>query len=1131
MANAVPTVLHSIWTHKMADGGIHKEAESIYADIASSLNLVPDYDALYVRLNRLFQRLLNEHTQFANARLVGSFAKLDYLLKEGGADASLHRHANDMRVHLHDAVRGKLNVDDLQRLWQYDARALCDLSAFVCKEEVPQELQTKLPTIVNCQFFAKQSGKAERSIVHSSAKAEALRLIVERWDEQFVYGRLSTDGVQEVKVNYTTNSHYPYDWTYLRELWHEGSQLNLVRPTECDGVLYPELIIYEPDYLVDASQIAHCFAPYAESPLVSLIDRLSPSETSEAILLGFLASQLLDEELHNLHRPYAESAMDFFRTNAMDLLATELKSDFHVRAQMQRTNIHNAVDVQLPMLAEKYRKEDVVVEPSFVSEMLGLQGRMDFLQTDMRVLIEQKSGKAAFVPHDPEPDNPKPREEHYVQMLLYMAVLRYNHRAIYEQNNRQLHAFLMYSAYPNALVGLSFAPELLFRALKLRNRLVAQDMRLAQEGFRSLVELTADDLNEKGIQGRLWDEYIRPRLEQTLRPIPAASPLERMYYLRMLRFVAAEHQLSRLGNQTKENSGFASAWHDSLDEKRQAGNIYDGLSLLSPLQGEGYVSEVQLTFPATHDTDTSNFRLGDVVVLYAYEQGKQPDLCRAVLFRGALQDVTAEGLTVALRNTQTDAKVFARYANSLWAVEHDFVESTTTALYRGVHAFLSAPQERRDLLMMQRAPRVDTSRTLRGDYGVFNELQLHVKQARDMFLIIGPPGTGKTSFGMYNTLQEELLEEGASILVMAYTNRAVDEISSKLHGTVDFVRLGSRHSCAADYHEHLLSDRVKECRNRVQLHDLLLNTRVFVGTTTAFSSARSLFQLKRFSLAIVDEASQILEPSLMALMSMQHNGSAAIEKFVLIGDHKQLPAVVQQRTVESEVTEPELRAIGLTNCRLSLFERLLHRYANNPQLCYMLTRQGRMHPEIAHFPNQAFYGGRLDVVPLPHQQTTIDTARVVFYDVLPNGTDLSDKANQAEADVIARLVNDIYRRERERFNATETIGIIVPYRNQIATIRNTIDRLGIPQLHDITIDTVERYQGSQRRYIIYGFTIRYAYQLRFLTDTTFVECDAIIDRKLNVAMTRAQEQLMLVGNARLLSTNEVFGKLLRHLNS
>lgn len=89
----------------------------------------------------------------------------------------------------------------------------------------------------------------------------------------------------------------------------------------------------------------------------------------------------------------------------------------------------------------------------------------------------------------------------------------------------------------------------------------------------------------------------------------------------------------------------------------------------------------------------------------------------------------------------------------------------------------------------------------------------------------------------------------------------------------------------------------------------------------------------------------------------------------------------------------------------------------------------------------------------------------------------------------------------------------MPYRNQISTVRNMIDNMstqyGIDCLHDITIDTVERYQGSQRDLIIYGFTAKKHYQLAFLTSNEYYDENdgAIIDRKLNVAMTRAKKIL------------------------
>lgn len=88
----------------------------------------------------------------------------------------------------------------------------------------------------------------------------------------------------------------------------------------------------------------------------------------------------------------------------------------------------------------------------------------------------------------------------------------------------------------------------------------------------------------------------------------------------------------------------------------------------------------------------------------------------------------------------------------------------------------------------------------------------------------------------------------------------------------------------------------------------------------------------------------------------------------MIGDEKQLPAVVQQEANESVVNSKSLNDIGLTDCRLSFFERMIRIYGkNNHNYCHVLTRQGRMHPEIATFPNEAFYGGTLLPVPLRHQ--------------------------------------------------------------------------------------------------------------------------------------------------------------------
>ena len=253
--------------------------------------------------------------------------------------------------------------------------------------------------------------------------------------------------------------------------------------------------------------------------------------------------------------------------------------------------------------------------------------------------------------------------------------------------------------------------------------------------------------------------------------------------------------------------------------------------------------------------------------------------------------------------------------------------------------------------------------------------------------------------------------------------------------------------------------------------------------------------------------------------------------------------MVLQSKKETIVTNPLLTALDIRDCRHSLFQRLLRRYVSCPDVTAMLTRQGRMHRDIAEFPSKCFYSGLLQPVPLSHQLRELPypdeeadpwtklllKSRVVFVNAPLPKSSPSDKVNTVEADIIAEMTVAVYHLSPDTFSSKTTVGVIVPYRNQIATVRNAIDRHGISELHDITIDTVERYQGSQRDVIIYGFTVQHRYQLEFLTANDFVEDGVIIDPKLNVAMTRAREHLVLVGHAPLLINDEVFARLIQQL--
>jgi len=116
------------------------------------------------------------------------------------------------------------------------------------------------------------------------------------------------------------------------------------------------------------------------------------------------------------------------------------------------------------------------------------------------------------------------------------------------------------------------------------------------------------------------------------------------------------------------------------------------------------------------------------------------------------------------------------------------------------------------------------------------------------------------------------------------------------------------------------------------------------------------------------------------------------------------------------------------------------------------------------------------------------------------------------------------------FNAASTLGIITPYRSQIALIKKEIADLGIKELNDVLIDTVERFQGSERDVIIYSFCVNRVSQLKLLANLT-EENGVQIDRKLNVALTRARKQMFITGVPQLLKQNSIYSRLLQSCES
>ena len=1052
----------------------------------------------------------------------------------------------------------------------YDCRALAIFVSAVVQEAIPSFLVGKIPA----------RGRTTENIQITNYRY--IRCIVREWDDSTIQVAVTNQDSSEelLLVDYMNTPDY-IDFSYLRPMLREGMQLNLLDCTVTRKKVVPRLIVVEPDYLIDISTIANCFETYGHHPLLFTVNRLTPRLSNKHIVLGNFAGSALDDIInHPAEYDIKETFRSNFREKALDYAtcpdfdAASFKQD----AERQVENIKGIVDE----IFQTFDREKAILEPSFVCERLGIQGRVDLMTTDLKLLVEQKSGKNTFIERKyKNPHGSLHVEKHYVQVLLYYGILQYN----FQLSPKNAHIQLLYSKYPlpDGLLEVEPLQKLIREAIRFRNQAVATEFWMADNGFdRMLPLLTPQTLNVEKQNDNFYNRYLLPQLTETLAPLHQLNDLERAYFTRMMTFVIKEQLVSKVGVQEGVGNSNADLWNMPLAEKKETGNIYTELTIIEKERSSSFngYDTITLAVPQQGEDFLPNFRRGDMIYLYSYKKNEAPDVRMSILFKGSLQEIHGDRLVVHLNDGQQNPDLIS---GDYFAIEHAGSDIGGTSAIRSLYTFITSNEERRQLLLGQRVPCVDKSLTLSRSYHPdYDEIILKAKQAQDYFLLIGPPGTGKTSQALQFLVREQLAgniysqpssaysaedskhnkpsetintqhstpNTQTAILLLAYTNRAVDEICNMLtENELDYIRIGNEFSCDPKYSDHLLKEVLDDNATLNSIKSTIADARIVVATTSTMNSNAALFNIKHFDLAIIDEASQILEPNIIGLLTVRHAERRAIERFILIGDHKQLPAVVQQQdTLEAEETNNLLKDIHLLSCANSLFERLIltERAADRTDFIGTLHKQGRMHPDIADFANRKFYAReQLECVPLAHQleqtlaynETSEDETddvlkayRMIFIPSKPcRQLNISEKVNTEEARIITDLLRRLYRQLGNNFDPQKSVGVIVPYRNQIAMIRKEIEKLGIPELEEISIDTVERYQGSQRDIILYSFTIQSRYQLDFLTANTFYEDGQPIDRKLNVAITRARKQLILTGNEQTLRHNQLFAELIDYI--
>lgn len=573
------------------------------------------------------------------------------------------------------------------------------------------------------------------------------------------------------------------------------------------------------------------------------------------------------------------------------------------------------------------------------------------------------------------------------------------------------------------------------------------------------------------------------------------------------------------------------------------------------------VVEIQWTSSGQEEEDDDhNFEYGKPVMFFSITSGF--DMKLNFLFPGEVSYVDGCRMVVAINE---NADVHTLENASRIGVMLSFDETSYRAMFDALDYALNAKgrlAELRDLIYSDSQVGKLSLPPLRMPYLNRDQEEAvnNVLEAKDVAIVHGPPGTGKTTTlveAIYETLRKE-----SQVLVCAQSNMAVDWISEKLVDRgLNVLRIGNpsrvndkmlsftyerrfeSHPAYPDlwsirktirqlYKERhkteSLHQKIDRLKSRATELEIRINNDIFsqahvIASTLVGSSSRLLNGMK-FSTLFIDEGAQALEAA--TWIPIRRAG-----RVILAGDHCQLPATVKSY---------EAMKAGLGK---SLMEKIVE---NHPESVKLLTTQYRMHQDIMEFSSRWFYDGRMQAAPEVKYRSLLDfDTPIEWIDTsLPDDTEIltedpveekafsetitrnSGKINRDEALLtLAALQNYIEKISVKRFlDENLDVGVISPYRAQTQYLRQLIKHTPFfkPIRKRISVNTVDGFQGQERDVIIISMVrSNDRGQLGFLRDL----------RRMNVAMTRARMKLLIVGNRKTLSASPFYSKLYQYIKS
>lgn len=384
----------------------------------------------------------------------------------------------------------------------------------------------------------------------------------------------------------------------------------------------------------------------------------------------------------------------------------------------------------------------------------------------------------------------------------------------------------------------------------------------------------------------------------------------------------------------------------------------------------------------------------------------------------------------------------------------------------------------------------------------------HSVSCSDFFLIHGPFGTGKTT-----TIVEIILQEiklGHKVLVSAESNVAINNILKKLEKQekINKTRIGDlnkipyplkNHTINHKLKNHPLYDEDMDYDERLEIEqEILMDSHVILATNSTVAR-RSLENID-FDIAIIDEASQATVPSVLIPINKA-------DKFILIGDHKQLPPVILNNEC--------------VHLKKSLFEELIEKY---PQQSQELLIQYRMNEILMEFPNKKFYENKL-ICSEKSKNYSLNcgvlekydsSSPLIFIDASEHEDNEESKLNSSDSyinNLEAEIALEISQMYLDKGIKKKNIGIIATYADQVSLIGKKAK---------VDVKSADGFQGGERDIIIASMVRSNEYgKIGFLKDM----------KRLNVLLTRAKKKLIVIGNRKTLESNDDYKEFIEFCKS